>query len=88
MRQWLMDLTFRTPQPPMAFFPAFLSALPEERRFCIPCLARMYSVSDDAVRRELQTLAARIEISRFARCWTCEETGPTYRLRPSYPAAA
>jgi len=83
-----MAIPVANPPLPMAFFADFLSALPEERRFCLPCLAQMCSVSEDAVRHELETLATQVEVSSLGRCWTCEQMGSTYRLRRPYSAAA
>jgi hypothetical protein len=88
MRDWLVELLLIKHPPPMAFFLDFLSGLPEDRRFCIPCLARLYSVAEEELRREMPALAGHIERSPTGRCWTCEQTGPAYRLRRSYPAAA
>jgi len=74
-------------RPPTGLFPDFLAALPHERPFCVPCLARMYGIAEDAVRQELQTLAGQIEACPIAHCWTCEQIRPTYRARPSRSVA-
>jgi len=60
-------------------FRDFFSELPQDRPFCVPCLVRLASVSEDAVRRELQAMASRLEI-REGRCCTCEQSRTTYRL--------
>jgi len=87
MREWLRG-QLGVPQAPIGLFADFLWALPQERRFCVPCLARLYGISEDAVQQQLQALAGHIEASRAWRCWTCEQTAPTYRVRRSQSAAA
>lgn len=57
----------------------FFAALPQDRPYCIQCLAQLSSASEPEVRRELQVLARRLEAS-VARCGTCEEARITYRL--------
>lgn len=60
-------------------FRDFFTQLPQDRPFCITCLARLASVSEDIVRRELQTMAKRLE-TRETQCHTCERARTTYRL--------
>ena len=60
-------------------FRDFFSVLPQDRPYCIQCLARLSALPEDAVRRELQTLARRLEC-REAQCSTCEQSRTTYRL--------
>jgi len=73
--QW--DTIRRALQPR---FRDFSSTLPQERAFCIACLARLSASPEDVVRRELQTLTGRIEM-RVGTCWTCEQIQVTYRMK-------
>jgi hypothetical protein len=60
-------------------FRDFFSQLPQDRPFCVLSLARLSSVSEDGVRRELQAMASRLE-AREAQCCTCEQSRITYRI--------
>ena len=80
MSLWRFEWDSLRRRVPSVRFREFFAALPQERAFCIPCLARLSTVPEDTVRRELQTLAPRVE-SRLATCWTCEQTEMTYRMK-------
>jgi hypothetical protein len=82
MRDWFPDWSaWLSGRRPSVAFREFFTALPQERTYCVPCLSRLSSAPEDAVRRELQALVDRLE-SQVGRCWTCRKTMTTYHLRP------